>query len=100
MLKASKSPSPRWMLAYPSYFDPDVPRSCSTEAPLCPRVRTKDARAAAKRAEPRLAKEERREPAKSLLVEERRLLLPMVDVCCVVGAWGSSDAGVSAAVMI
>ena len=51
-------------------------------------------------AEPRLAKEERRELDMSLLTEERgRLLsatvvslLPLVvlEVLCVVGAWGSS----------
>ncbi len=82
MLNASKSLSPRWMLAYPSYFDPDVPRSCSTEAPPWPRLRTKEARAAAKRAEPRLAKEPRRDPDMSLFMEERRLPLSL-------GAWGS-----------
>lgn len=102
MLKASKSPSPRWMLAYPSNFDPDVPRSCSTEAPLCPRLRTKEARAAAKRAEPRLAKELRRELDMSLWTEERRLSVVssatlVLEARCV-EAWGS--AGVSAAVMI
>ncbi len=63
-----------------------MPRSCSTEAPPVPRLRTKEARAAAKRAEPRLAKEERREPDMS---DERRLVLSP-------GAWGSfADAGLS-----
>lgn len=104
MLKASKSPSPRWMLAYPSNFDPDVPRSCSTDAPLCPRLRMKEARAAAKRAEPRLAKELRRELDMSLWTEERRLsvvssaTLVLEARCVEVEAWGS--AGVSVAVMI
>jgi len=79
------------MLAYPSYFDPDVPRSRSTEAPPFPRLRTKEARAAAKRAEPRLAKEERREPDMS---EERRFALSL-------GAWGSSaEADLSAVDMM
>lgn len=67
-----------------------MPRSCSTEAPPVPRVRTKEARAAAKKAEPRLAKEDRREPDMSEkrrepdMSEERRFPLSPL------GAWGAS----------